>query len=245
MEQKFLPLNQYDLIRIGSKNDGGYLVERNSLENSTFLIGLGINDDWNFELGFGKPFIGIDNVISNKFLLKRLIIKVLILLKNPFQLESFQNLINHVSNFAYYIKHKYCFRKILISNYDSKTTLSLDSVLSDYKSNIFLKVDIEGSEYRIIEQILQNEKIIEGLVIEFHDVDLHYERIISFIDRSSLSLVHFHPNNCGGIDENGNPLVIELTFSKNPKIITKGSPELPLDIDRPNNPSIDDIITIF
>lgn len=245
MDKKFLPLNHYDLIRIGSKNDGGYLVERNSLENSTFLVGLGINDDWNFELSFGKPFIGIDNVISNKFLLKRLIIKFLIFLKNPFQLESFQNIINHVSNFAYFIKNKSCFRKDLISNYDSKTTLSLDTVLSNYNGNIFLKVDIEGSEYRIIEQILQNEKIIEGLVIEFHDVDIHYERIVSFIDRTSLSLVHFHPNNCGGIDCNGNPLVIELTFSKNPKIITKGSPALPLEIDMPNNPYIDDITTTF
>ena len=60
---KLKPKYKYDLLRIGSHSDGGYLVERNSYQKTKFLIGLGINDDWSFEEKFSKPYIGIDNQI--------------------------------------------------------------------------------------------------------------------------------------------------------------------------------------
>ena len=34
----FKPNNEYDLIRVGSNNDGGYLVEKNSLFETKYLI---------------------------------------------------------------------------------------------------------------------------------------------------------------------------------------------------------------
>ena len=129
--------------------------------------------------------------------------------------------------------------KIFITNYNS---LSINKLLQEFTEKIFIKIDIEGSEYRILEQIIENENKIEGLVIEFHDIDLHLERIITFINKSSLTLVHFHPNNFGGVDQNGNPIVIELTFSKSPKIIHKGIHDLPNKLDMPNNPNEKDII---
>ena len=46
------PKYNYDLIRIGRDNDGGYLVEKKSLENTQSLISLGISDDWSFEEQF-------------------------------------------------------------------------------------------------------------------------------------------------------------------------------------------------
>ena len=245
MNKIFLPRNNFDLIRIGGNNDGGYLVEKNSIENSNFLIGLGINDDWNFEVSFGKTFIGIDNVLSQKFLFRRLIKRILLFLINPFSITRFRSLIEYFNKFFFYRKNKSCFKKTKVSNYDSNETLSLNSILSDYNSNLFLKIDIEGSEYRILEQILQNEKIIEGLVIEFHDVDIHLKKITSFLKNTSLTLVHFHPNNFGGVDKEGNPLVIELTFSKNPKILHSGPPKLPLKNDNPNNPFEKDIKVHF
>ena len=98
---------------------------------------------------------------------------------------------------------------------------------------------------RILNQILENENKIMGLVIEFHDIDLHIDKIKSFINKSRLTLVHFHSNNYGDVDNSGNPKLIELTFSKNPSIISKGSPILPNKIDSPNNPFEKDIIVNF
>lgn len=41
-----------DLIRIGKKNDGGYLVSQSDINMSDVLISLGIGDDWSFEKDF-------------------------------------------------------------------------------------------------------------------------------------------------------------------------------------------------
>ena len=42
----------YDLIRLGRNNDGGYLVEKNSLKVSKALISFGLSFDWSFEKDF-------------------------------------------------------------------------------------------------------------------------------------------------------------------------------------------------
>jgi hypothetical protein len=41
-----------DLIRIGKKNDGGYLVSQSDINMSDVLFSLGIGDDWSFEKDF-------------------------------------------------------------------------------------------------------------------------------------------------------------------------------------------------
>jgi FkbM family methyltransferase len=46
----------------------------------------------------------------------------------------------------------------------------------------FLKIDIEGSEYRILEEIIELQDFICGIVIEFHNIDLHEDKILSFIN---------------------------------------------------------------
>ena len=48
----FKPLNEYDLIRLGKDNDGGYLVEKESLAEAKSLISFGIAFDWSFEKHF-------------------------------------------------------------------------------------------------------------------------------------------------------------------------------------------------
>ncbi|MCL1128082.1 hypothetical protein [Shewanella surugensis] len=43
-------------------------------------------------------------------------------------------------------------------------------------SNIFLKIDIECSEYRILDTLIKNQDKITGMVIEFHHCDVSYSR---------------------------------------------------------------------
>ena len=43
------PQKEYDLIRLGQDNDGGYLVEKESINKSNGLITLGLGYDWTFE----------------------------------------------------------------------------------------------------------------------------------------------------------------------------------------------------
>ena len=50
----FYPKNDCNLIRLGNKNDGGYVVEENSVRNSEILLSFGLSDDWSFESDFSK-----------------------------------------------------------------------------------------------------------------------------------------------------------------------------------------------
>ena len=44
----------YDLIRFGKNNDGGYLIEKNSILDSDVLISAGISWDYSFEEDYLK-----------------------------------------------------------------------------------------------------------------------------------------------------------------------------------------------
>ena len=60
---------------------------------------------------------------------------------------------------------------------------------------------------------------IEGLAIEFHDVDINVEKVLNFIDKFDLKLVHIHANNWSTHGLNNIPSSIELSFSKKPILL--------------------------
>ena len=78
---------------------------------------------------------------------------------------------------------------------------------------IFLKVDIEGYEYQILDEIVACSDRLSGLVIEFHLVSKNKEKIEKFLTEIKLELIHIHPNN-NRLDDEGDPKAIELSFSK-------------------------------
>lgn len=239
----FKPKYKCELMRIGSKNDGGYLVEKQSFIKSKFLIGVGINDDWKFEKEFKKPFIGIDDQISYKFLVK----KILLNFFSFFSLSFSNRIIQSIKKLFDFHNLRQNFIRSILSNYHDpkKGVVSLEGILNDRSLNndlndIFLKIDIEGSEYRILSDILKLQNNFSGIVIEFHDIDIHQKTIEKFINEIDLDLVHIHPNNFGGVDKNGDPIIIELTFSKKPKIVSKKI-SLPNVFDTPNSDKIKDL----
>ena len=136
------------------------------------------------------------------------------------------------------MKKKIQFNKKKISYND------LNKILSQERNDIFLKIDIEGGEYRILDDLLLNQKKIIGLVIEFHDCDLHIEKILKFLRSFNLTLVHIHGNNFAERDLNNDITVLELTFSKNPVQVSDVN-ILPNKLDMPNNFEKSEIILNF
>ena len=47
-------------------------------------------------------------------------------------------------------------------------------------SNIFFKIDIEGSEYELLDSILLMQDNIVGLAIEFHDLNKNLDKVRDF-----------------------------------------------------------------
>jgi FkbM family methyltransferase len=119
----------------------------------------------------------------------------------------------------------------------------LASVLQEFRyRDIFLKIDIEGAEYRTLEDILAHEDRITGAAIEFHDIDLNRDRISRFFSSlKSLRITNVHANNFGGADANGDPLVIEVTLAR--AMFCRGEPSNGerSELETPNNPDIPDI----
>ena len=52
LPKELKPKYCYNLLRLGKNNDGGYLVEKESLLNCESLISCGISLDWSFEKDF-------------------------------------------------------------------------------------------------------------------------------------------------------------------------------------------------
>ena len=101
-------------------------------------------------------------------------------------------------------------------------------------------MDIEGSEYRCLNDLINFQDKLSGAIIEFHDVDLNINLILAFIKNFNLTIAHVHANNCAPIKKNGIPLVIEITFSKYGNF-ENSTPALPHLFDACNDPSEEEI----
>ena len=236
----FKPKHNYFLERIGKENDGGYLINSDAILKSKYLLSFGIFDDWSFEKNFieynkNVKVICYDDVISFNFIFTRSIKKIILDLYK----FKFTNIFNNLFTIMDYIliKNKIKFYKKKIVRGDiEKIMNNLDQV--------FLKVDIEGNEYEILEDILKVQNNISALIIEFHDVDKNRDVIERFIEKFKLNLTHIHPNNYGKLDKNNDPIIIELSFEKYPKIL-EGNVTLPNILDQKNNPKKNDIFLKF
>jgi ABC-type Mn2+/Zn2+ transport system ATPase subunit len=102
----------------------------------------------------------------------------------------------------------------------------------------FLKIDIEGSEYRILDDLIKLQKKLCGVVIEFHNIDLFLNKIKRFINLNKLQLIHIHANNVGILLNDNN--IIELTFAKNPETIGTKI-KFPNELDQPNLKNLPEI----
>ncbi len=232
LPQFFAYKSAADLIRVGRDYDGGYLVSHSDIKNSDILISLGICDDWSFEMDFVKyndvDVNAYDASVNLRFWIKRIIMETL---KNPFNLYPIRKLISYNYFFRGNKKH---IKKFIGFDSKDKSYCTLSSIFDSLNSqNIFLKIDIEGSEYRIFDTIVRYQNRISGLVLEMHDCDLHMDAIESFINKLNLNIVHIHVNNHSPIRlDDSLPLILEITFSKNCTL--SDETDLPHKLDMPN-----------
>jgi hypothetical protein len=244
------PNYREDLIRIGSLNDGGYIVTGNAVNNTNVLVGLGIAADWTFEKEFNRlvncEVHCYDHSISFGYFFE-------------FAVRNFigcffpRMLKNKIWVMMLPVKYKIFFRngkkhfKEKIGNNREKET-NFEKIFSRIPEDkkVFLKIDIEGSEYLVLSELNKYYHQISGIVIEFHDVNVLFDTVNKHIEKLKeyFDIVHIHVNNYGGISADNIPRVIEVTF-ENKKIFSGKSRlsdlQYPIfDLDSPNAPSMTD-----
>ena len=252
------PINNTNLIRVGSKKDGGYIVDKKIILNSNQLLSYGMGLDWSFELEYlnlnKKGSVDIyDHTINiftflkpflkylKRFLTFRLSYKNLIL-----RFELLREYINFIFN------KKISFYKKKISNSKKIKSVQVNQTFNQLKTfkNIIFKIDIEGSEFEIIEDVITYNENIEMLIMEFHQLDIRENEFLDIVKKINnyFHVIHVHGNNHCGISKNGLPIALEITFLNNkykPAKIEykKEFPDLSLDF--PNNPEKNDLFFSF
>jgi hypothetical protein len=138
------------------------------------------------------------------------------------------------------------FDKRNISSLESEHTTNLHALLTEHL-NVFVKMDVEGSEYEWI-AALSDEMLshIRQLVVEIHwPFEPEKWSVLTRLAKSHW-LIHLHPNNCAGVSHvNGVdvPDVFECTYlHKSVGILRRSRDSIPTYIDQQNHPGIPDIL---
>ena len=223
-------VNRSSLMRVGPKHDGGYVIHKKTLKYTNHILTLGLNDDWSFEENFLKykkniKVTAYDHTINFKFWFLRFLKDLIhFLLLKKLRLKKIKDIFKYFSYLIFFSKHKHIKKKIGKFNQD----LNLDKIFrNDFKDySVLLKIDIEGSEYEIINEVKKFAHKLNTLIVEFHDVQNknNLKRIKSFINSNkNIKLIHLHGNNFAKKDRKGNPTCIEATFVNDRVIKVKKS----------------------
>ena len=203
-----------DLIRLGRDNDGGYLVSRADVMATECLIGLGVNDDWSFEAQFSKTkscsVICYDaSVGARKFLML-----YLRGLENKLPSSVTRKRARTLIGYLWFFRGRREHVRRFVAKSPDRKTVTFSHVAERIGSrSAFLKMDIEGAEYGLLDDIVAIAPQLSGLVIEFHRCHEKLDQVQRFVDRIGLTLVHVHINNCGVGGQGGIPAILEMTFS--------------------------------
>lgn len=190
----------YELIRIGPKDDGGYILPDDLKEISSC-----------FSPGTGN-LIEFERDLYNKYNIKSYMCD-----------GTIDNLINLPEGLEFINKN-------LSINEDSNSiTLKNWIDQKNVNNENILQMDIEGSEYSIILDLDRNYlKKFRIILIEFHNIDLilNDQFFLIFKDTfnkllTDFSIVNINPNNCCGefvFEDLKIPRVIEFSFLRNDRL---------------------------
>ncbi|MDA2992694.1 MAG: FkbM family methyltransferase [Actinomycetota bacterium] len=247
------PVVVEDLERVGNLADGGYVMTLPVITNIDSLLSLGLGENWSFESTFSQinrsARIEIyDNTVSLSFFVRKSlngVVNLLLFRESGASVKArFSRLSNYFSFWYRNPRNKHHQVRISRETFDQALSrIPTDSVVG-------LKIDIEGSEWEILEQIVKHQSRFGFILIEIHDFDLHVQQLKNFLDQLSgrLVLSHLHANNFEGLGKNGFPRVFEITLLRDPAIRTPREyrKELPLDgMDTPNAKNRPDFVISF
>jgi hypothetical protein len=254
------------LIRLGSANDGGYVVPSDAIAHASTLLSFGLSSDWNFERAAAQlnPALLIhayDHTVGRKrfaeFAVRNAIniLLRLIGLSPRGAASSFRQLKNSLDYFTFFTGRVQHHEHRIWYNGDGGSAAVVDVIDRagpHAPLSIFAKIDIEGTEYRILPDVAARADLFTGLVVEFHDTDIcadAFNAQLRLLGRS-FNVVHVHGNNHGDLSiDRSLPLALEVSFLNKQLFARPPVPYVgPLPrpgLDRPNDPRKPDYVMTF
>lgn len=260
-----------DLIRIGRDNDGGYVIPQRVCDAAEVVVGLGISTDWSFEAGFlGRnpraKVVAVDATVSADVFRARgrdaALSGLRLLMKGEFRhvrarVSESREYFRLARAFDGFFQAPNRFMQKFLTEADSIRSLSWQTLRDGIVERsgrrelgaVFVKMDIEGAEYRVLPEVLRDAHSILGMAIEFHDCDLMWERFEEMIAMLQVEymIVHVHGNNCTPLIP-GTTIPRTLEISVMHRRLLTPLDQIPGDcplyprvgLDQPNDPSMPD-----
>lgn len=208
----------WNLIRLGSSGDGGYLVP-NDIDGMTQLFSPGVSDQTGFDLEMAAR--GISCFLADPVLPKSLP-------THP-RIQFKQLALGDGQNGTITLKH-----------WGEQNRLE--------SGNAILQMDIEGAEWQVLRSAGEYIRHFRIMIIELHDIHHLVSGWRQFLRalipilhiRMAFDVVHAHQNNVpptANLQGHIVPKVIEITLHRRSRRREKPSAAcLPNSLDRPNDP---------
>ena len=253
------PIKTSNLIRLGSKYDGGYVVDSEIIKKCNILISLGLGPDWSFELDYIKKNKNIkiymyDHTVSSSPYIKDILKYFRRFITFRATLESVINRIKYFLSYKNFLnlKNVFFFKEKITFPIKSSIDADIEKVFSRIgeEKDVVLKSDIEGSEYEIIDQVVKYFNRIQMCIFEFHWINKKEEIFLDSVRKLKeyFDIIHIHGNNNFDKIEAGLPILIELTLLNKKYTSQKVGyiNKFPIkNIDGPNNPYKEDLAFSF
>jgi hypothetical protein len=260
----YRPIHLADLVRIGKKNDGGYVIPTLAINSSTSILSLGVNLDWSFEKSFvnlrpGLNILCVDGTTGVGKAFKKAFQKVFDFIGHmlTFQVKKAKDDLRFlIIPFAFVIFFsKYPLLKMMVGNDARNGYIDLYLLMTKHFSTerkVFLKMDIEGGEYEVLPIHPSLIESIAGMVVEFHLIDKNWSAFQSIMSAlmQDYFIAHIHGNNFDGyIPGYAIPKTLEISFVR--KDLLESEPiyketSYPIQgLDMPCNPKYADLIIKF
>jgi hypothetical protein len=240
------PVACESLARFGSPDDGGYIVPLDAVTTSGALVSFGLAHNWRFERDFkkhnGAAIIHCyDHTVSLRTAFQYSVGQLLRFVARN-RIASLRRAFAWMDYLVFFRTDRVHFKERVWHNKDNNSATIEDVFSRLPATQVFIKMDIEGSEYRILDDLLRHSEHITAMAIEFHDVDIlsdHFNSLVRKI-KHDFHIVHLHGNNMGGTTPFNFPLAPEITFLNKRFFKTAPLPsrlKYPVPgLDRPNDP---------